>query len=49
MDASDNTVDTDGKGLEAMRGEPLQRDNVIGSNATLINNVAAPAVGRWRR
>jgi hypothetical protein len=49
MGASDNTVDTDGKGLEAMRGEPLQRDNVIGSNATLINNVAAPAVGRWRR
>jgi hypothetical protein len=45
MGASDNTVDTDGKGLEAMRDEPLQRDNVIGSNATLINNVAAPAVG----
>jgi hypothetical protein len=45
MGASDNTVDTDAKGLEAMRGEPLQRDNVIGSNATLINNVAAPAVG----
>jgi hypothetical protein len=45
MGASDNTVDTDGKGLEATRDQPSQRDNVIGSNATLINNVAAPVWG----
>jgi hypothetical protein len=45
MDASDNTVDTDGKGLEAMRDQSVQHDNVIGSNATLVNNVMAPAVG----
>jgi hypothetical protein len=45
MDASDNTVDTDGKGLEAMRDESPRHDNVIGTNATLANNVAAPATG----
>ncbi|GJH12830.1 DUF3005 domain-containing protein [Caballeronia novacaledonica] len=45
MEASDNTVDTDGKGLEAKRDLPLQHDNVVGTNATLVNNVTAPARG----
>ncbi|MDR5777343.1 MULTISPECIES: DUF3005 domain-containing protein [unclassified Caballeronia] len=45
MDASDDTVDTDGEGLEAKRDLPLQHDNVVGSNATLDNNVPAPARG----
>ncbi|MDR5852059.1 DUF3005 domain-containing protein, partial [Caballeronia sp. LZ003] len=45
MEASDNTVDTDGKGLEAKRDLSPQHDNVIGTNATLVNNVPAPASG----
>jgi Protein of unknown function (DUF3005) len=45
MEASDDTVDTDGKGLEAKRDLPLQHDNVVGTNATLVNNVPAPAKG----
>ncbi|MDR5851983.1 DUF3005 domain-containing protein [Caballeronia sp. LZ003] len=45
MEASDDTVDTDGKGLEAKRDLSPQHDNVIGTNATLVNNVPAPASG----
>lgn len=45
MDASDNTVDTDGKGLDAMRDRSPLHDNVVGTNATLVNNVATPAHG----
>ncbi len=44
-DASDNTVDTDGKGLEAMRDQSPLHDNVVGTNATLVNSIAAPARG----
>jgi hypothetical protein len=43
--STDNTVDTDGKGLEAKRGLSPWHDNVISSNATLENNVRAPATG----
>jgi len=43
--STDNTVDTDGKGLEAKRGLSPWHDNVISSNATLENNVPAPAMG----
>jgi hypothetical protein len=43
--SSDNTVDTDGKIQEARRDLPARHDNVISSNATLENNVAAPAAG----
>ncbi|MBT2794683.1 DUF3005 domain-containing protein [Paraburkholderia strydomiana] len=43
--SSDNTVDTDGKGLEAKRDLPAWHDNVISSNATLENNVPTPAAG----
>jgi hypothetical protein len=39
MAASDNTVDTDGKGLEAKREASMWRDNIINSNATLENNI----------
>jgi Protein of unknown function (DUF3005) len=45
MDASDNTVDTDGKGLEAMKGGSPMQDNAVGTNATLVNNIAAPSRG----
>jgi hypothetical protein len=45
MEASDDTVDTDGKGLEAKRNLPMQHDNVVGTNATLVNHVPAPAMG----
>jgi len=45
MEASDDTVDTDGKGLDAKRDLALQHDNVVGTNATLVNNVPAPAKG----
>jgi hypothetical protein len=41
--SSDNTVDTDGKALEAKRNLSPRHDNVITSNATLENNVPAPA------
>ncbi|WP_027802591.1 DUF3005 domain-containing protein [Paraburkholderia dilworthii] len=43
--STDNTVDTDGKSLEAKRGLSSWHDNVISSNATLENNVPAPATG----
>ena len=39
MAASDDTVDTDGKGLEARRDASMWQDNVIYSNATLENNI----------
>ncbi|PMS15318.1 2-oxoglutarate dehydrogenase [Trinickia dabaoshanensis] len=45
MAASDDTVDTDGKGLEARRDASMWRDNVINSNATLENNVPVPPEG----
>ena len=45
MAASDNTVDTDAKGLEARRDASVWHDNVINSNATLENNVPVPADG----
>lgn len=45
MAASDNTVDTDGKGLEARRDASIWQDNVINSNATLENNVPVPPDG----
>ncbi|MBW0451122.1 DUF3005 domain-containing protein [bacterium M00.F.Ca.ET.228.01.1.1] len=41
----DNTVDTDGKNLEARKDESAWHDNVISSNATLENSVPAPATG----
>jgi hypothetical protein len=41
--ASDSTVDTDGKSLEARRHQSVWHDNVISSNDTLENCVAAPA------
>lgn len=45
MAASDDTVDTDGKGLEARRDASIWQDNVINSNATLENNIPVPAEG----
>ena len=39
MAATDDTVDTDGKGLEARRGASIWQDNVINSNATLDNAI----------
>lgn len=39
MAASDNTVDTDAKGLEARQDASQWHDNVIYSNATLENNL----------
>ncbi|MGN6665506.1 MAG: DUF3005 domain-containing protein [Trinickia sp.] len=45
MAASDDTVDTDGKGLEARRDASMWQDNVINSNATLENNVPVPPEG----
>ena len=45
MAASDDTVDTDGKGLEARRDASPWQDNVISSNATLDNNVFVPPDG----
>ena len=46
MAASDNTVDTDAKGLEARRDASMWQDNVINSNATLENNVFVPPDGK---
>jgi hypothetical protein len=43
--SSDNTVDTDGKALEAKRNLSPWHDNVITSNATVENNVPTPASG----
>ncbi|WEY43284.1 DUF3005 domain-containing protein [Paraburkholderia sp. SUR17] len=45
MDATDNTVDTDGKSLEAKRDASVWHDNVVTSNATLDNYIPAPAAG----
>lgn len=45
MAASDDTVDTDGKGLEARRNESIWHDNVINSNATLENNIPVRSDG----
>lgn len=45
MAATDDTVDTDGKGLEARRGASQWQDNVIYSNATLDNSIPVPADG----
>ncbi len=45
MAASDDTVDTDGKGLEARRDLSPWQDNAINSNATLDNNVPVPPDG----
>jgi hypothetical protein len=45
MAASDNTVDTDGKSLEARRNQGDWHDKVVGSNATLENSVITPATG----
>lgn len=45
MAASDNTVDTDAKGLEARRDMSAWHDNVVFSNATLENNVPMAADG----
>jgi Protein of unknown function (DUF3005) len=39
MAATDDTVDTDGKGLEAMRDASPWQDNVIYSDATLDNSL----------
>jgi Protein of unknown function (DUF3005) len=43
--ATDNTVDTDGKGLEAMRNPSQWQDNVINSDATLDNSFPVPPEG----
>jgi hypothetical protein len=45
MAASDDTVDTDGKGLEARRDASMWQDNVINSNATLDNHIPVPPDG----
>lgn len=45
MAATDDTVDTDGKGLEARRGASQWQDNVIYSNASLDDSVPVPAEG----
>lgn len=45
MAATDNTVDTDGKTLEARKDESSWHDNIISSNATLENNVPVPSQG----
>ncbi len=45
MTATDNTVDVDGKRIEARRGASASLDNVIYSNASLENSVPAPAQG----
>ncbi|NJZ79498.1 hypothetical protein GO281_03531 [Ralstonia solanacearum] len=38
-EASDDTIDTDGKGLEAARDRSPWQDNVIFSNATAANHL----------
>ncbi|NRO96527.1 DUF3005 domain-containing protein [Paraburkholderia sp. NMBU_R16] len=45
MAATDDTVDTDGKGLEARRGASQWQDNVIYSNATLDNSIPVRSEG----
>jgi Protein of unknown function (DUF3005) len=41
-EATDNTVDTDGKGLEAAKSASQWQDNVIYSNASLDNSRPEP-------
>jgi hypothetical protein len=41
----DSSVDTDGKSSDARRDLPLNRDNVVGSNASLDDSIEAPAEG----
>lgn len=41
-EASDNTIDTDGKGLEAAKSPSQWQDNVIYSNASLENSRPEP-------
>jgi hypothetical protein len=43
--ATDSTVDSDGKGLEAIRDESMWHDNVIYSNASSFNSVPVPSEG----
>jgi Protein of unknown function (DUF3005) len=43
--ASDSTVDTDGKGSEARRGHGPLRDNTIHSNAAPQDHVPTPPIG----
>jgi hypothetical protein len=45
MEATDDTVDTDRKNLDAKRDLSPMHDNVVGSNATLDDSVATPAFG----
>lgn len=45
MEASDDTVDTDGKGLDARRELSQWQDNVIYSNATAENSIPCTAEG----
>ncbi|WP_306715604.1 DUF3005 domain-containing protein [Burkholderia dolosa] len=45
MAATDNTVDVDGKGMEARTGATEWHDNVIYSNASLDESVRTPAAG----
>ncbi len=45
MAATDNSVDVDGKGMEARRDAPMRQDNVIHSNATLDDATSPPAEG----
>ncbi|WP_250520562.1 DUF3005 domain-containing protein [Caballeronia sp. NCTM1] len=45
MGSTDDTVDADAKSIEARRDLSGWHDNVITSNATLENNVPAPAAG----
>lgn len=45
MATTDNTVDVDGKGMEARRDASPWQDNVIYSNASLENNLEVPSSG----
>ncbi|AOI73012.1 2-oxoglutarate dehydrogenase [Burkholderia ubonensis] len=45
MAATDNTVDVDGKGMEARQGASKWQDNVIYSNASLDDSVDTPDEG----
>ncbi|WP_206956991.1 DUF3005 domain-containing protein [Trinickia acidisoli] len=45
MAASDSTVDTDGKGLEARHDRSMWQDNVIHSNASLDDSIPVPPDG----
>jgi hypothetical protein len=45
MESTDDTVDADAKSIEAKRDLSGWHDNVVTSNATIENNVPAPAAG----